>query len=536
MPSGEIKSLNELSNVEKKSEQQPQSQAIEKNAKQVGQIVDKLFDSNNRPVIQDVNDGNNNGPSYKHIEEDDRTIDENDKLRIEMLGAKPDEQNSIIHLDLDYDDKKSDGSNSDQSKRKNEKIDAKKPHLDDLSKEVINQIMEHNLHIKKNDSNLIIPDSSNIAPSIWTPEIRGKYSVLQDYVPGNDPIDSSAETITLTTQGGPDFLYHAEELCKRWDGPISLAVYAPGDDFRLSLNIIYYMRQCANKCVIKRVFWHLVYDSKFPPANKINGPTSFLESQNFNCQKSLEETMKDLNILNDFRKSNSLTYPINVLRNVARLATKSKYLLASDIELYPSVGIIPSFFKMLEFHSKTLSDQKLKDQLRLPHVFVLPIFEVKADKKAPRTKEELSKLFKSKDAIFFHKYVCDLCQNFPDRMIWIQQIPKIDSMNVFRVTRRTRERNQWEPLYIGTNNEPFYDERLTWEGKRDKMSQMYHMCLLNYQMMVLDNAFLVHAPGIKRYSVKDDRIRLEYIKQNQKIYTSVLADLRRKFSNSTNVC
>lgn len=76
------------------------------------------------------------------------------------------------------------------------------------------------------------------------------------------------------------------------------------------------------------------------------------------------------------------------------------------------------------------------------------------------------------DAIFFHKYVCDLCQNFPDRMIWIQQIPKIDSMNVFRVTRRTRERNQWEPLYIGTNNEPFYDERLTWEGKRDKMSQV----------------------------------------------------------------
>lgn len=33
-------------------------------------------------------------------------------------------------------------------------------------------------------------------------------------------------------------------------------------------------------------------------------------------------------------------------------------------------------------------------------------------------------------------------------------------------------RTAWEPIYIGTNEEPLYDERLTWEGKRDKMSQV----------------------------------------------------------------
>ena len=76
------------------------------------------------------------------------------------------------------------------------------------------------------------------------------------------------------------------------------------------------------------------------------------------------------------------------------------------------------------------------------------------------------------DAIFFHRYVCDLCQNFPDREQWVKQVPTNNTLNVFRVTRRLRERNQWEPLYIGTNSEPFYDERLTWDGKRDKMSQV----------------------------------------------------------------
>lgn len=76
------------------------------------------------------------------------------------------------------------------------------------------------------------------------------------------------------------------------------------------------------------------------------------------------------------------------------------------------------------------------------------------------------------DAIFFHRYVCDLCQNFPDRSVWIKEASKNTSLNIFAVTKRTHERNQWEPLYIGTNDEPFYDERLTWEGKRDKMSQV----------------------------------------------------------------
>ncbi len=46
------------------------------------------------------------------------------------------------------------------------------------------------------------------------------------------------------------------------------------------------------------------------------------------------------------------------------------------------------------------------------------------------------------------------------------------SLSIFRVAKRLRSRNAWEPIYIGTNDEPLYDERLTWDGKRDKMSQV----------------------------------------------------------------
>jgi len=30
----------------------------------------------------------------------------------------------------------------------------------------------------------------------------------------------------------------------------------------------------------------------------------------------------------------------------------------------------------------------------------------------------------------------------------------------------------WEPIYIGTHADPHYDERLSWEGKSDKMPQV----------------------------------------------------------------
>lgn len=61
------------------------------------------------------------------------------------------------------------------------------------------------------------------------------------------------------------------------------------------------------------------------------------------------------------------------------------------------------------------------------------------------------------------------------------------------------------------------------------MSQMYEMCLMNYQILVLDNAFLVHAPGIKRISKSDDSKRLTFIKRNNAIYQSIMALLRKKY-------
>ena len=50
-----------------------------------------------------------------------------------------------------------------------------------------------------------------------------------------------------------------------------------------------------------------------------------------------------------------------------------------------------------------------------------------------------------------------------------------DDLTISNVAKRS---GIWEPIYIGTQDEPPYDERLTWDGRGDKMTQV---CLRNFK-------------------------------------------------------
>lgn len=45
-------------------------------------------------------------------------------------------------------------------------------------------------------------------------------------------------------------------------------------------------------------------------------------------------------------------------------------------------------------------------------------------------------------------------------------------MGISYVGKRNGYFVHWEPIYIGTHSDPHYDERLSWEGKSDKMTQV----------------------------------------------------------------
>lgn len=241
-----------------------------------------------------------------------------------------------------------------------------------------------------------------------------------------------------------------------------------------------------------------------------------------------------------FQAENNLSYPVNVARNIARISAQTQYILPSDIELYPSINLIPMFLDMIDrmnqqdksnystnatnsntsevsptvaantstnsstnksnngntTATKTTSDNSnnndksesdspknsaskasgpLPGSLLYPStrtVYVLPIFEVDKSLPAPENKSELVTLLKKEKVVPFHKFVCPECHRVPKQDSWLKYIPTNETMSIFYSTKRHKPYNNWEPIYIGTNEEPLYDERLNWEGMSDKMTQV----------------------------------------------------------------
>ncbi|CAL4179748.1 unnamed protein product, partial [Meganyctiphanes norvegica] len=137
------------------------------------------------------------------------------------------------------------------------------------------------------------------------------------------------------------------------------------------------------------------------------------------------------------------------------------FVLPSDVELYPSVNFIQEFFKFLK--------QKDFSNSTVPRVYVLPIFEVKETAYPPQTKDQLQAMLKNNDAVPFHKTLCGACHNIPKLKEW-QELPYTPGLKVIHIGKRHSPYQLWEPIYVGTHKEPLYDERLSWEGKKDKMT------------------------------------------------------------------
>ncbi|XP_052747387.1 beta-1,4-glucuronyltransferase 1 [Bicyclus anynana] len=346
---------------------------------------------------------------------------------------------------------------------------------------------------------------------------RGEYWVLKNFVRADHGFIQCHESITYTTHAGFEFLDNVQPLVERWMAPVSLAIHAPGADMAPTVNSIRYLRDCLGNDLIKQfVTFHVFFSHKHVPSS-IPNPDTFLQTP-YNC------TVKppyDVNANSTYMKAKSLLYPVNVARNVAREAAVTHFILPSDIELYPSPNLVPRFLNMIARNAKPLSTSSK------PRVFPISIFEVGAKVQVPSTKTELQAMLKNKTAIPFHKFVCPNCHNIPQGQQWINS-SETSQMDVFHVGKRRGKFVHWEPIFIGTHQDPYYDERLSWEGKQDKMTQGYILCVKDYDFMILNNAFLIHKPGIKHY-VKNTKRDTLASRQSLYIKNIIMPQLKTLF-------
>lgn len=63
---------------------------------------------------------------------------------------------------------------------------------------------------------------------------------------------------------------------------------------------------------------------------------------------------------------------------------------------------------------------------------------------------------------------------------------------------------------------------------------MHEMCLLRYRFVILDGAFLVHAPGVKRKTdIIKDNWRIEQQKLNNVHYDNIIARITGRHKENT---
>ncbi|XP_017047263.1 beta-1,4-glucuronyltransferase 1 [Drosophila ficusphila] len=348
------------------------------------------------------------------------------------------------------------------------------------------------------------------------------YWVLENYIMAEHGPLSCFSNVTYTSHSDYTYLDNVVPLLERWRSPLSLAIYAPGSDFEPTVNSILYLLQChpGRNLVRELTSFHLYFDVEHLPHVVLSPEKAIKIKAICKAPPPYENVAKkDL-----YRSQRKLDYPVNMGRNIARRASLTHFVLASDIELYPSPGLVPAFMHFLGHQVFGRPGQ----QPTSPVVHVLRIFEVKANVSVPNTKPELQKLIKSKEAVPFHMKICSLCHQGPKLGEWINATVQSDHLGVFNVGHRSELDNMWEPIFIGTVEDPPYDERLSWEGQRDKMTQAYAMCVLDYEFHILDNAFLVHKPGIKQ-PAKTESLFSQKRHTNGIINKKIIRELRFKY-------
>lgn len=101
-------------------------------------------------------------------------------------------------------------------------------------------------------------------PMTFNAQQRGDYWVLYNYIQAEKKFRCH-ESITYTTHADYSFMDNLVPLLERWKGPISIALHAPGSDFKNTLDSVAYLRDCTDSLVKDLVTFHIYFSTKHVP-------------------------------------------------------------------------------------------------------------------------------------------------------------------------------------------------------------------------------------------------------------------------------
>ncbi|KAM8882171.1 beta-1,4-glucuronyltransferase 1 [Synchiropus picturatus] len=351
----------------------------------------------------------------------------------------------------------------------------------------------------------------------------GQYRVYKNLIksdftnnlkPGSEP---GSNILALATHTTINNLHYLESLLERWQNPLSVAIFAHGQDVKFATALVYALSFfCPH--IQALVDFHLVC---------LSGETASFPEQDREHFAGLEDCASVFSRLETHRDkdqnyaiSGNISYPNNLLRNVARAGTESTYVLVIDMDMMPSADLHQQFVTMM-----------MKREPESDEVFVLPAFEIRHARKMPSSKAELVQLYQVGEVRPFYEELCPRCQAPTNYSQWVNS--HVRGANSLEVAYTLTWVDPWEPFYIGPSTVPLYDESFKQYGF-NRISQACELHVAGYKFSVLSSAFVVHR-GFKiqgEFHAKKD----EENKRNRVLFRSFKEGLKVKYPSSTRRC
>ena len=261
----------------------------------------------------------------------------------------------------------------------------------------------------------------------------------------------SERRVCLAAQTSIDRLHWLLETVDRWSGPISIALFTPDIEYHISTVFLSYLRRCYPK-VRDQVSFHFTFPLEHPikeskKLSEIVGDMSCDDPKrvlDFLLQSRSQEMML-------WRES--LEYPQNLLRNLAKSGCQTEFTFVPDIDMIPYPGLDLELDQFLA--SEEVSSCKLC-------AYVVPTYEISTScSKMPENKTELLMYVKEKNARKFHEKVYTINQKSSNLSEW-QKLGQAEKMAVaYKVTQYIFK---YEPLYVARADSPQFDERFVGFG------------------------------------------------------------------------
>ncbi|KAG7308696.1 hypothetical protein JYU34_005918 [Plutella xylostella] len=315
---------------------------------------------------------------------------------------------------------------------------------------------------------------------------HGDYWVLENFFQADRPV-KCYETVTFTTHATYDYLGNIKPLVKRWMAPVSVAVFAPGSDLVSAVRSIRHLTDCSGDDLVRNlVTFHLFFPRTHMPEQIPKH--GFFPKHPYNCTE--KPPFQVINRSDTYMNKRSIMYPINVARNIAKDTALTHFILAADIELYPSPNVVPKFLNMIARNKPPLCRKN-------PRVYPMPVFEIDSKYNVPLWKKEIQMMVANKVAFPLKSNVCRKCNMMPELDKWMAHNESVRIEEVLAVSKQHQEHMGWQPVFIGTSDDAHFDERAHRTSKQYRSIQGYIFCVKNYDLMILSDAFLCHKPSVK---------------------------------------